>query len=77
MAKMTPTPLKMMSVDERLADHLKQAEFHLIEALKLFERTRKPVRPAGFISRLTRAQEITTTLMREELVRARGTKRAA
>lgn len=77
MAKKTPHPLRMMSPDERLADHLKQAEFHLIEALKLFEKKTKPSRNAGFLSRLTRAQEIITTLYREELIRIRGPRKAA
>lgn len=62
----------VMSADEKLADHLKQAEEHLIAAVKLFELKPRPERTHAYLERLTRAQEMVTTLFREELVRIRG-----
>lgn len=63
---------KIMTPDDELADHLKHAEEHLIKALELFGRKTKPDRAADYLKRLTRAQEIVTTLFREELIRIRG-----
>jgi lysylphosphatidylglycerol synthetase-like protein (DUF2156 family) len=65
-------PPKILSPDAQLADHLKHAEHHLIAALKLFEKKVKPSRTMDFVRRLTTAQETTTTLLREELIRIRG-----
>src|SRR3954471_8420919 len=59
------------TVDNELADHLKEAEHHLIEAINLLSRHR-PVRGAIYIKRLGGAQETVTALYREELVRMRG-----
>lgn len=59
-------------VDELLADHLKQAEAHLIAACKLFSGPQKPNRVPTYWQRLHRAQEAVTWLYREELVRIRG-----
>lgn len=61
-----------LSADDELAEHLKQAEHHLIEAVKLFSGPRRPVRGGGYYSRLEKAQEAITWLYREELVRIRG-----
>jgi hypothetical protein len=61
-----------VSKDQELADHLKQAEHHLIAAVKLFEKRTHPQRTHDYVARLTRAQEMTTHLFREELVRIRG-----
>ena len=58
--------------DVRLADHLKQAEEHLIEAVRLFEQQNRPDRTQHYVERLTRAQELVTSLFREELIRIRG-----
>ena len=63
---------KPPSVDDMLADHLKQAEHHLIEAVKLFSRHKKPNRDAWYLKRLGSAQETVTTLYRGELIRIRG-----
>lgn len=63
------------SVDDRLAEHLKQAEHHLIAAVELFSRTKKPKRESKYQTRLISAQEIVTVLYREELVRIRGNQR--
>lgn len=60
------------SADAQLIEHLKKAEEHLIAAVKLFARKSKPDRHPDFIARLTRSQEGVTTILREELVRARG-----
>lgn len=62
----------IISVDDRLAYHLEHAEAHLIEAVKLFERTQRPSRHPDYLRRLIRAQETVTTLYREELIRIRG-----
>jgi hypothetical protein len=59
-------------VDDQLAEHLKEAEHHLIEAVKLFSGDPKPIRGAGYLKRLGGAQETVTTLYRGELVRIRG-----
>lgn len=69
--KVHPTK-KPQSVDDRLAEHLTQAEHHLIEAVKLFSEPRKPDRRVEYYRRLERAQETITGLYREELVRIRG-----
>jgi type III secretory pathway lipoprotein EscJ len=63
------------SVDQELADQLNIAEEALIKAVELFrgENGRKvPERPEIFLKRLRTAQELITTLYREELVRIRG-----
>lgn len=60
------------SNEEQLAHHLNRAEDHLIEAVKLFERRHPPKRTLAFIDKITRAQEMVTSLYREELVRIRG-----
>lgn len=60
------------SIDAALADHLKHAEDHLIEAVKLFSGPKKPQRRPDYTQRLIKAQETITTLYREELVRIRG-----
>lgn len=60
------------SNEEQLTYHLKAAEEHLIEAVKLFERRHPPKRALGYIERLIRAQEMVTLLYREELIRLRG-----
>jgi len=62
----------MISVDDRLAEHLEQAEHHLIGAVKLFSEEKKLSRRVGYFSRLVRAQETITGLYGEELVRMRG-----
>jgi len=72
MAKAVKQPV---SVDERLTGHLHQAEEHLIEAVKLFAEQPRLERRVGYLTRLVRAQELTTGLYREELVRVRGSKR--
>jgi hypothetical protein len=63
---------KILSVDRELAEHLKQAEQHLIGAVTLFTENDKLNRNTGYFSRLVRAQELATGLYREELVRLRG-----
>lgn len=70
-----PAPKKPTSVDEQLAEHLKQAEHHLIAAVELFLGEEKPQRRVGYQGRLTQAQEAITTLYAEELVRIRGPQR--
>lgn len=69
--KSVPSP-KPKSVDDELADHLKEAEHHLIEAINLFSRPRRPLREARYLKRLGGAQETVTTLYRAELIRIRG-----
>lgn len=69
--KMKTNPV-VTSVDDLLAEHLEKAEYHLIEAVKLFERKVKPERHASYVAKLVRAQEMITTLYREELIRIRG-----
>lgn len=59
-------------VDDALAEHLRQAEHHLIEAINLFSRPRGPIREVTYLRRLTEAQEAITWLYRKELVRIRG-----
>jgi hypothetical protein len=59
-------------VDDQLAEHLKIAEHHVIEAVNLFSGPRKPDRRVEYYQRLNRAQETITGLYREELVRIRG-----
>ena len=63
---------KLNTVDKELSAHLKEAEKHLIAAVKLFSRKTKPERHADYQKRLVRAQELVTWLLREELIRARG-----
>lgn len=60
------------SNEDQLTHHLKAAEEHLIEAVKIFERRHPPKRSLGYIDRLVRAQEMVTLLYREELIRIRG-----
>lgn len=67
-----PKAKKPISVDDQLSEHLKQAEDHLIAAVKLFYGPRKPERVQGYLGRLERAQIAITGLYREELVRIRG-----
>lgn len=63
---------KAVSPDEEFAEHLNKAEEHLISAVKLVSRKGKPERHIDYQKRLVRAQEMVTTLFREELVRIRG-----
>lgn len=70
MTKTTDPILK--TVDQQLAEHLEKAEDHLIAAVKLFSRKAAPERHRDYLPRLVRAQEMVTTLMREELIRIRG-----
>lgn len=58
--------------DQRLAQHLEQAEAHLIGAVELFQSANKPVRDDIYVKRLTQAQETVTHLYGQELVRIRG-----
>jgi len=60
------------NTDERLTDHLKNAEHHLIEAVKLFSGEKNLSRRVGYSERLSLAQETITSLYREELIRIRG-----
>lgn len=60
------------NADAELADHLKQAEHHLIAAVKLFSGQKMVSRRVGYSQRLITAQEAITSLYREELVRIRG-----
>lgn len=60
------------SADDELAGHLKEAEAHLIEAVKLFAQSKKPIRDVGYYKRLVTAQESITSLYRLELIRIRG-----
>lgn len=62
----------VVSPDQKLADHLRIAEENLIAAVKLFEEKQRPDRTLDYLSRLTRAQEMVTHLLREELIRIRG-----
>jgi hypothetical protein len=64
--------VKAVNSDDELADHLKKAEHHLIEAVKLFSEKNPPNRVSAYINRLGRAQELVTGLYREELIRIRG-----
>ena len=63
---------KPPSVDDLLAEHLKNAEHHLIEAIKLFSGHKTPDRDSWYLKRLGSAQETVTALYRGELVRMRG-----
>lgn len=60
------------SVDDELAEYLRQAEDALIGAVKLFSGHPRPSRRVDYEKTLKRAQEAITTLYREELVRIRG-----
>lgn len=60
------------NADVDLATHLKEAEKHLIAAVKLFSGQKKVSRRPGYTQRLISAQETITGLYREELVRIRG-----
>lgn len=63
------------SIDDELAFHLEKAEDHLIKALMLWTKSKKPERSADYFKKLGRAQEIVTSLFREELVLKRGLRR--
>lgn len=63
---------KSKPADDELAEHLRQAEHHLIAAINLFSRPRGPIREVTYQRRLTEAQEAITWLYRKELVRIRG-----
>ena len=63
--------VKTLPVDDQLTEHLKEAEKHLLGALKQFD-NHKLTRRVGYLARLVRAQELVTTLYREELVRIRS-----
>jgi hypothetical protein len=65
-------PKSSKIIDEKLAEHLKQAEHHLIEAINLFSGDPKPIRDGFYLKRLGSAQETVTALYRGELVRIRG-----
>lgn len=67
---------KAKSLDEQLAESINKAEHHLIEAALLFEKDRT-LRSKIFYDRLIRAQEITTSLNAEELVRKRDAEKRA
>lgn len=67
---------KLTKPEKELAEHLKQAEHHLIGAVKLFSDHPSLSRRVGYYTRLTNTQEAITSLYREELVRARGPQRA-
>lgn len=70
LTKKKSTNEKAKSIDAELAEHISKAEHHLIEAVLLFEKD-GTVRTRAFQDRLTRAQEIVTSLNSEELIRAR------
>lgn len=63
---------KSLLRDDKLTEHLKEAEEHLIGAVNLFAEEKKLSRRTGYYTRLVRAQELITGLYREELVRQRG-----
>ena len=63
---------KELSVDDRLSEHMKNAEEELIGAVNLFSEHKQLSRRVGYFTRLVRAQELITGLHREELVRQRG-----
>lgn len=65
-------PKGVTLMDKELASHLKIAEEHLIEAVKLFNLNNQPKRTRDYVTRLIRAQETVTALFREELIRLRG-----
>ena len=67
---------KSLPIDDQLAEHLEQAEHHLIGAVNLFLEKKQLSRRTGYFTRLNRAQELITGLYREELVRQRGLKRS-
>lgn len=69
---MRNTSKKPKSVDDRLSNHLRVAEEHLIAAVNLFAKNQKLDRRVGYLTHLVRAQELITCLYREELVRIRG-----
>lgn len=72
MSKQVHIAPAIKSVDQELADHLTKAEEHLIAAVELFARKGRPDRTLAYQKRLRVVQEMTTTLLREELVRIRG-----
>lgn len=72
MSKVVNQAPSAKSIDDQLAGHLLRAEESLIAALELFSKGKGPDRVPDYLKRLTRAQELVTTLMREELVRKRG-----
>ncbi len=61
-----------LSVDDRLTAYMNTAEEALIGAVTLFAEEPKLERRTGYLTKLVRAQEMVTSLHREELVRARG-----
>lgn len=63
---------RVIMTDAKLTHHLRQAEEHLIEAVRLFELDNRPNRGTEYIERLKRMQEGVSTLLRMELVRERG-----
>lgn len=65
-------PKKPKVVDEQLAEHLREAEDHLVAAVELFLSPSAPNRRVGYLTRLTGAQEAITGLYREELIQIRG-----
>jgi hypothetical protein len=62
----------VVSVDDQLTEHMRQAEHHLIAAVELFTGDPKLTRRVGYFTRLVNAQESITGLYREELIRVRG-----
>jgi hypothetical protein len=74
MSKQMAKPPLVRTPDQELAEHLAQAEEHLIAAVELFLRKGKgkPERNMSYQRRLRMAQEMVTALFREELVRIRG-----
>lgn len=71
-AKIAAGVVGLTDPDSILTHHLEMAESHLIEAVRLFEKSVKPERRPDYVARLTRAQELVTWLFREELIRIRG-----
>lgn len=69
---MASKKIKTPTIDAELMGHLKQAEEHLIAAVKLFADREKLTRRVGYLTKLVRAQEIVTGLHGEELIRKRG-----
>lgn len=63
---------KGKSADDRLTNHLMQAEYHLLAAAGVLSGQSRAFRRVGYQSRLLGAQEAITGLYREELVRERG-----
>jgi len=72
MAKPNMSGSNTTVLEKELATHLRKAEEHLIEAVKLFARKGAPERSIDFQNRLIRAQELVTWVRRDDLVRMRG-----